>query len=111
MAKKLTYTVLFNVEQVTPDPREYNQQRQLFKPSACAIVVELEITKENFYLPKKYFEKLKLWELGQGDKPETEHLNFTPLGWKRVIDLLEEPYKEENVPWDEDEEFESLYKE
>jgi hypothetical protein len=68
-------------------------------------VVEVEITKENFVLENKFFEALKLAELGHGDWPKVpETLNFTPLGWSRVMEKLEAPYVavEPKETWDEE---------
>ena len=106
------YRQEFEVAQVTPDPRQYNQQRQIFKCVDALIVVELDINKENFYLPNNFFENLKLAELGQGDWPDVpSHLFFTPLGWSRIMEQLEAPYQElepQNEDWD-DEEFSDEY--
>jgi hypothetical protein len=46
-----------------------------------------------------------LAELGQGDWPKIpETLNFTPLGWSRVMEKLEAPYVsvKPSETWDEE---------
>jgi hypothetical protein len=103
--KTLIYKVSLVVETVTGDPREYNQQRQVYKPFGVCIVVELEINQENFVLAPKFFEQLKLAELGQGEWPKVpEGLDFTPLGWSRVMEKLEAPYVsvKPSETWDEE---------
>jgi len=87
--------VLINVETVTGDPRQYNQQRQIFSPVSCTIGVSIEVNPENFVNISDWYEKHLLWELGQGEKPtelDENELVFTPLGWSRVMEKLEEPY-------------------
>ena len=110
----LIYKQLFEIEQITPDPRQYNQQRQIYRPQNAVVAVELEINKENFYIPKELFEQFTLAELGQGDWPKVpEHLDYTPLGWARVMEQLEEPYRQSS-DWnedDEDDEFDDAWKE
>ena len=87
--------VYFKVETVTPDPRPYNQQRQLFAPlEGCdKVAVSIEVNPKNFVNVSDWYEKRLLWELDQGEKPTepTEYV-FTPLGWSRVMEQLEEPY-------------------
>lgn len=102
---KPIYHVRFEVEKVTPDPRQYNQQRQVYAPVCSVIEVALEINKENFVLPAKFAQDLILFELGELKKLEVPDLSFTPLGWKRVMDLLEEPYKdnEDETLWEDEE--------
>lgn len=87
--------VRFHVQSVTPDPRPYMQQRQLYVPvpGFDVVGVVIEVNPKNFVLPEKWFEQMTLWELGQGEKPtENFELIFTPAGWAYVMSQLEEPY-------------------
>ena len=87
--------VRFVVDTVTPDPRAYNQQRQIFTPVNIRVAVSIEVNPENFVNVSDWYEKHLLWELGQGEKPtelDENELIFTPLGWSRVMEKLEEPY-------------------
>lgn len=92
--KTLMYKQIFTIGQSNPDPTAYNQQRQIWYPENAQVSIELEVTKENFILDSKFFEEIKLAELGQGDWPKVpELLTYTPLGWSKVMEQLEAPYK------------------
>jgi hypothetical protein len=106
---KLAYPVEFSVTQVTPDPTAYNQQRQIYQPNSVTVRIDIEINRENFYISNALFEKITLYELGQGDKPRIPDLVFTSLGWKRVMEKLEEPYQEKATIEEDNDEFEDLY--
>lgn len=88
--------IYFSVETVTPDPRQYNQQRQIYSPlkGNNKVAVSLEVNPENFVNVSDWYEKYLLWELGEeSEKPELpEELICSPLGWFRVMEKLESPY-------------------
>jgi len=95
--------IYFEVQTVTPDPRQYNQQRQVYQPvvGCNRVAVPLELNPENFVNVSDWQEKHLLWELGTegAEKPEIlAELICTPLGWSRVMEQLENPYQ---TPHDE----------
>ena len=124
MTRELKKTVSIHMEweKCSADPKEFNQQMQIFSPVDVTIVVELDIIRENIANYDdygQYIEKALLWEIGQEDNepvfPEDAQPFLTPLGANRVKDLVQKafepvhPYAEnhsedEVSDWDEIEE-------
>jgi len=103
------------------DTTEYLQRSVELEPMDLFIVIELPLDVDLYYNPeiKQYWEDMKLFEIGMGERPKLEtpkHIWLTPKGVaeaRRLINLafvVEHPYKTNNNPtkktndgWDDDE--------
>jgi len=84
----------------TADPRQYNQQRQIFEPVDLDVVVDLPLEEEYFY----NFEGIKAGlDLNANPLPDPV---LTPRGMVEAISLLETSFKSKESVEEQSEIFE-----